>query len=160
MTDPGARPPAGGDPGAERAPAVPPVITFVAHFLFVLAAWTLVIKYLLPLAFAVAEGVPLATHVMWDFWWVVHLWLGWALLRGASYAGALGMVVSVAEIVIVVTKLARFLPDPEWTMWTSHWFVNKLFVLACFCLLLGALVRRRGSPYAGAPMDARSTARG
>jgi hypothetical protein len=29
-----------------------------------------------------------------------------------------------------------FLSAPEWDIWTTNWFINKLFVLACFCLML------------------------
>src|SRR6056297_3674481 len=39
---------------------------FLAHFLFVLAAWTVFIKYLFPLAFAVAEGAPPTRWIYWD----------------------------------------------------------------------------------------------
>jgi hypothetical protein len=116
---------------------------FLAHFLIVLAAWTLTIKFLFPIAFAAAEGSPLLSHVYWDFWWVVHLWLAWALLRWPPYAAALGIAVALAEIAIVVTKLALFLAAPEWTIWTTNWFINKLFVLACFVLLLPWLAARR-----------------
>jgi hypothetical protein len=116
------------------------MIPFLAHFLFVLAAWTLTIKFLFPVAFAAAEGVGLTTYVLWDFWWVVHLWLGRALLRWPPYTFRLAMAVSGAEIAIVVTKLGLFLAAPEWTIWRTNWFINKLFVLACFALLLGYLL--------------------
>lgn len=112
------------------------MIPFFAHFLFLLAAWTLVIKYVMPLSFALAEGAPLSTYIMWDFWWVAHLWLGWALLNWQRYTFALAVIVSVVEIVIVVTKFAMFLPEPEWTIWRTNWFVNKVFVLACFTMML------------------------
>jgi hypothetical protein len=49
--------------------------------------------------------------------------------------------VSVVEIAIVATKLVLFLAAPEWTMWTTNWFINKLFVGACFGLLLVSLAR-------------------
>jgi cysteine desulfurase/selenocysteine lyase len=49
-------------------------------------------------------------------------------------------IVSVAEIVIVVTKFVLFLGDPEWTIWRTNWFINKIFVLGCFILLLGYLL--------------------
>jgi hypothetical protein len=114
---------------------------FLAHFLFVLAAWTLLIKYLFPVVWSVAYGEPLLAHVMWDFWWVAHLWLGWALLRRPSYFEVLAWLVAVAEIVIVVTKFALFLPDPQWTIWRTNWFINKVFVLAAFVLMAGWLVR-------------------
>jgi len=121
---------------------------FLAHFLILLAAWTLTIKFLFPIVFSYFEGSPLLSHVYWDFWWVVHLWLAFALWRWPPYTPALAIGVSVAEIAIILTKFALFLSAPEWTIWTTNWFINKLFVLACFCLLLPwvALYRRRGAP--------------
>jgi hypothetical protein len=119
------------------------VIGFLAHFLIVLAAWTVTIKFLFPIAYAVAYGLPIGTHIYWDFWWVVHLWLAWALLRWRSYSFALAIGVSSVEIAIVVTKLALFLAAPEWTIWTTNWFINKLFVLLVFCLMLPYLMLHR-----------------
>ena len=109
---------------------------FLAHFLILLSAWTLVIKFVFPVSMAVAEGVGIGTYIYWDFWWVAHLWLAYALLRPQSYTFLLAVGVSVVEIIIVVTKFILFLPDPDWTIWTTNWFINKVFVLACFCLLL------------------------
>ena len=125
-------------PVAGRAVEVP-MIRFFAHFLFLLAAWTLVIKFAFPIGYALAEGTPLASHVMWDFWWVIHLGLGWSLLHWGRFTYGLALAVSVIEIVIIVTKFALFLPAPDWTIWTASWFVNKLFVLTCFAWLLGYL---------------------
>ena len=116
---------------------------FLAHFLFVLAAWTVVIKYLFPVAWALAHGLPPATHVYLDLWPVAHAWLGWALLARPGYTYALALVVAVLEIGIVVTKFVLFLDEPQWTIWTTNWFVNKVFVLGCFVLMLGHLVMRR-----------------
>ena len=116
---------------------------FLAHFLFLLAAWTLVIKYLFPIGYAFAHGLAPTTHVYLDFWPVVHVWLGWALLARPRYVHALALTVSLLEIGIVVTKLVLFLDQPQWTIWTANWFVNKLFVLGCFTLLLGHLVVSR-----------------
>ena len=117
---------------------------FLADFLFLLAAWTLVIKYAFPVAYALNEGVPVLTYVMWDLWWVAHIWLGWALISRPRYTFALALVVSVAEIIIVVTKFALFLAEPQWDIWASNWFVNKCFVLACFVLLLGSMIMNPG----------------
>lgn len=117
---------------------------FFAHFLFLLAAWTLVIKYIFPVWYALNYGDPALTYVMWDFWWVAHLWLGWALIRQPAYTWWLGMVVSVVEIVIVVTKFVMFLSAPEWDIWHTNWFVNKVFVLGCFVLMFGWLMAYRG----------------
>ncbi|MCY4451159.1 MAG: hypothetical protein OXC01_04330 [Immundisolibacterales bacterium] len=116
---------------------------FLAHFLFVLAAWTVVIKYLFPVAYAIAHGLPPATHVYLDFWPVAHVWLGWALLARPRFTYLLALAVSLLEIGIVTTKFTLFLLAPEWTIWTTNWFVNKLFVLSCFVLMLAHLLVRR-----------------
>lgn len=123
---------------------------FLAHFLFVLAAWTVVIKYLFPVGYALAEGIAPATYVYLDFWPVVHVWLGWALLARPRYTHALALAVALLEIVIVVTKFVLFLDEPRWTIWTTNWFVNKIFVLGCFSLMLGHLLAR-GREYAPRP---------
>ena len=115
------------------------MIRFIAHFLFILAAWTVVIKYLFPIGYAISAGSPPFTYVFLDFWPVVHVWVGWSLLHWNRWTFPLALVVSVAEIVIVVTKFVFFLSDPEWTIWRTNWFINKIFVLAVFVLLLGYL---------------------
>jgi len=117
------------------------MVTFLAHFLFILAGWTLLIKYVLPFIFAANEALPLTHYVMWDFWWVAHIALGWSLLNWRRHTYAFAMVVSVVEIIIVVTKFVYFLSAPEWTIWTMNWFVNKVFVLVCFVLMLGYFLR-------------------
>jgi len=114
--------------------------TFLAHFLFILAAWTVVIKYLFPIGYSLAHGEPIFAHVFVDFWPVVHVWVGWSLLHWNRYTFALAAAASVAEIVIVVTKFALFLADPQWNIFSTNWFINKIFVLACFVLLLGYLM--------------------
>lgn len=120
------------------------MIAFLAHFLIVLAAWTVTIKFLFPIAYALGHGEPIGTYIYWDFWWVVHLWLAWALLRWRPYTYALAVAVAAIEIAFILTKLALFLAAPEWTIWTTNWFINKLFVLACFALIMANfLVCRR-----------------
>jgi hypothetical protein len=116
---------------------------FFAHFLCFLAAWTLVIKYAFPIAYALKEGVALTTYVYWDLWWIAHLWLAWALVRQPPYTYWFALLVSMVEIVIIVTKFVIFLSAPEWTIWRTNWFINKIFVLACFVLLLGHLLLQR-----------------
>lgn len=119
------------------------MIAFFAHFLFILAAWTLSIKYLFPVAYALNEGVPIGTYILWDFWWVIHIWLGWSLLHWRRYTYYFAAIVCVVEIAIVVTKFVVFLSAPQWTIWRTNWFINKVFVLACFVMLLNYLVARR-----------------
>lgn len=115
------------------------MLSFLGHFLFVLAAWTLIIKFVFPVAFAAAQGIALTAYVYWDFWWIIHIWLGWALLEQPAYTRRLALVTSVVEIGIITVKLTLFLRAPEWNIWQTNWFINKLFVLACFVMLLGVL---------------------
>lgn len=126
-----------------------------------LAAWTVTIKFAFPIAYALGEGVAIGTYIYWDFWWVVHLWLAFALLRWQPYTYALALAVSAVEIAIIVTKFVLFLSDPTWTIWTTNWFINKLFVLACFCLMLPYFVvsgRTAREPTDGALRSERSGA--
>lgn len=109
---------------------------FFAHFLFILAAWTIVIKYLFPIAYAIDENVSWATYVYLDFWPLVHVALGWALIRWPRHTFEFAVGVSVAEIVIVLSKFVFFLASPVWTIWRTNWFINKIFVLGCFVWLL------------------------
>ncbi len=116
---------------------------FLAHWLIFLAAWTLVIKFIFPVWYDVAYGQPLGTHIYWDFWWVAHLWLAYALLSWQRYSYGLALGVSVVEIAIILVKFALFLPAPDWSIWQTNWFINKLFVLACFMVMLGYLLVAR-----------------
>ena len=116
------------------------MIPFLAHFLILLAAWTVTIKFVFPVSYALWTGVPVASYIYWDFWWVVHLWLAWSLLRWRAYTYLAAIGVSAAEIAIILTKLVLFFMEPEWTIWTTNWFINKLFVLLCFCLMLPYLL--------------------
>jgi len=118
-----------------------PILTFLAYFLYILAAWTVVIKYLFPIAYALAEGRPAGTYVYPDLWPLVHVWVAWSLLHWNRWTFSLALVVSIAEIAIIVTKFALFLSAPEWTIWRTNWFINKIFVLACFAWLFVYLAR-------------------
>ena len=71
---------------------------------------------------------------------------GRSLLRWPPWTLPLAIGVSVVEIAIIVTKFVLFLSAPEWTIWRANWFINKIFVLACFGLMLGWLARRGVQP--------------
>lgn len=103
------------------------------------------IKYIFPIAHAATYGLPLTSHVAWDLWPVAHVWLAWVLLRWKPYTAWLAIAMSAVEIVIIVTLFYRFLssPEPEWTIWRTNWFINKVFVLSCFILILGTFVLPR-----------------
>ncbi|HYG65208.1 MAG TPA: hypothetical protein VEL74_21690 [Thermoanaerobaculia bacterium] len=121
-------------------------ITFCVLGLVVMATWTLVVKFLVPLLWYIAERsagrfvgeLP----VMWDFWWVAHLVLAWLLWRRHRWAWAFGLLVAVIEIAIVITKFAFYLRQPDLGFWRLLWFTNKVYVLAFFVLFVALLARR------------------
>ena len=117
-------------------------ITFLAHLLFVLAAWSVFIKYVFPITFALFTGEAWNTYIFWDLWPVAHVWLGWALLTQPWYTRWLAAGMSVIEIVIILTLFTLFLAEPDWTIWRTNWFVNKVFVLSAFALILATVVVR------------------
>ena len=119
---------------------------FFAHFLFILAAWTLVIKYILPVILATVADQSITTYIYWDLWWVVHIWLGCALIFEFRYLRSAALLISIIEIGIIAIKFTNFLSEPQWTPASMNWFVNKIFVLACFVLLL-IHVLLRGETY-------------
>jgi len=110
--------------------------------LYALAGYTLVTKFLMPVVYALGNREPLGRYVMWDFWWVAHLGLGFGLARRRAWAWSAGLAVALLEIGIVATKYALFLRAPDWDFWHTSWFVNKLFVLGLFALLLIHLLQR------------------
>lgn len=118
------------------------VEALLAGFLFVLAGWSVFIKYVFPMAWAAAHGEPLTEYVYWDAWPVAHAILGWALLAQPAGTRALALAMAVVEIAIVVASFTLFLDDPDWSIWRTNWFVNKVFVLLCFVLVLIAALAR------------------
>ena len=117
-------------------------VSFLANLLFILAAWTLFIKYLFPIGFSLAYGEPLTKYIYWDLWPIAHIWLGWALLTRPNYTRMLAIGMSIIEIAIICTLFAWFLAEPDWSIWRTNWFVNKAFVLSCFALILGTALYR------------------
>ena len=112
--------------------------------LVVLATWTVVIKFLVPVLWATAawfEGSPgVRAPIMWDFWWVMHLGLAWMIGTRSRWTVPSGLTIAAAEVAIVVVKLALFLRAPEFSFWRLLWLTNKLFVLALFVVILVLLV--------------------
>lgn len=119
--------------------------------LVVMISWTLVVKYLVPLLYALslalagesAGDTPLAltgAGVMWDFWPLTHLALAIGLWRRASWVWLYGVGLALAESAVVGMKFFYFLRAPEWTFWKLLWFTNKVYVLLFFLCLLYVLL--------------------
>lgn len=113
--------------------------------LVVMATWTVIVKFLVPVLFALAEryaGRPVASApVMWDFWWVAHLWLAWLLMHRHPLSRPAGMGIAVAECLIVAVKLVFYLRQPDLSLWGLLWLTNKVYVLVFFLFLSVYLTR-------------------
>ncbi len=135
-------------------------ITFSVFGLVVMATWTLVIKFLAPVLYSVAESAagraPSGVPVMWDFWWAAHLALAWMLWTRHPSARVAGLCVAAVEILIVTVKLAAYLGHPDTSFWRLLWFTNKVYVLAFFVFLLVLLLRRQRWPEAIASQETRA----
>ena len=52
-------------------------------FLYFFAGYTLTIKYILPVSWALIQRVSLTTYIyFWDAWWIAHLLVGYGLAAG------------------------------------------------------------------------------
>lgn len=134
-------------------------VTFLAHLFLVLVAWTIFIKYLFPIGFALAANEAWTSYIYWDLWPVAHLWLAWALLAQPPYTRLLAASMAVVEIVIIATLFIGFLSDPEWSIWRTNWFVNKVFVLIAVVLVLGTVLFRPHSLVSNSQSPARESGR-
>ena len=57
----------------------------LAAWLILMAAWTVFIKFLFPIVYAVNYGHDFLNYIMWDFWWVAHIWLAYSFLNISRY---------------------------------------------------------------------------
>ena len=113
--------------------------------LVVMVTWTLIVKFLAPVLFYVAErqaGRPIAgPPVLWDFWWVAHLGIAWLLWHRLPLALLAGRGIAAAEVLIALGKLALYAGQPDLSFWGLLWLTNELYVLGFFLFLIVYLSR-------------------
>lgn len=113
--------------------------------LVVMVTWTLIVKFLAPVLFYVAErqaGRPIAgPPVLWDFWWVAHLGLAWLLWNRLPLALIAGRGLAAAEVLIALGRLAFYLRAPDLSFWGLLWLTNELYILGFFVFLVIYLSR-------------------
>ena len=129
----------------EKFQRKPDAVELCVFGLLVMTTWTLVIKFLAPLLWAYAEhrvgNTEAPVPIMWDFWWVAHLALAHLLWFRHRYAWGFALIVTVAEILVVVVKFVAYFQDPDLTFWRLLWFTNKVYVLFFFVVMLVLLFR-------------------
>lgn len=124
--------------------APPRWVTATVVAIVVMMAWTVVVKYLVPLLWFWSERFagrePAAVPVMWDFWPLAHLLLAVGLWRRARWLWVYAVAVSVVESAIVISKFAVYLGAPRLDLFGLLWFTNKVYVLAFFLCFLAVLL--------------------
>lgn len=106
------------------------------RLLYFFAAYTVLIKYLLPVAWALKNGEPPASYIyFWDAWWIAHLAVGAGLAGMKKGIWGWAFLLTAVEIIIIVVKFAFYLGEPALTFWHLNWFINKSLLLAYFTVL-------------------------
>ncbi len=113
------------------------------RWLYFFAAYTLLIKYILPISWAALRHEPLTTYIFfWDLWWLFHLIVGFHLIRRKKKTWFFAVFLAIAEILIISTKFFFYFHQPNLDFWHVNWFVNKTALLIYFIVLFIWLCRK------------------
>ena len=115
----------------------------ISSWLIFIAAWTILIKFIFPVLYALNYGENITKYIMWDFWWVAHLWLAYSFLNISRNTYFIGLLICVFELIIIIYKLYVFFIFPQWTIWETNWMINKIFVLILFIFITKILISNK-----------------
>ena len=119
------------------------IFIFISGWLFLLALWTIFIKFIFPILYSLTYEDNLTKLILWDFWWVAHIILAISFLNPSKFTYFFGVLISITEIIIVIIKLFFFFDNPNWNIWDTNWMINKVFVLLIFNIILFTLLLKR-----------------
>ena len=102
--------------------------------------YVLNIKFIFPIIYSINYNESVFSFIMWDFWWIAHIWLGYSLLNISSYTFYGGVIISIFELFIILIKLYWFFLSPEWSIWNTNWMINKIMVLILFVFIIITLI--------------------
>ncbi len=108
-----------------------------------IALWTVFIKFGFPIMYALNYGESFTRFVMWDFWWVAHLWLAWSFLNISHKTYYIGLLICFLELIIILYKLYNFFESPNWSIWDTSWMINKIFVLGLFLFITLIILKNK-----------------
>lgn len=115
----------------------------ISSWLIFIAAWTILIKFIFPVLYALNYGENITKYIMWDFWWVAHLWLAYSFLNISRNTYFIGLIICIFELIIIIYKLYIFFIFPQWTIWETNWMINKIFVLILFIFITKILISNK-----------------
>jgi len=115
----------------------------LGRLLYFFAFYTLTIKYFIPIGWAIHLSEPLTTYIFfWDAWWIAHIAVGYGLIHLRKGTWQWAMLLTLAEIIIIVSKFVLYYFNPNLDFWHWMWFVNKCFLLLYFLFLFIRLLRK------------------
>ena len=115
----------------------------ISSWLIFIAAWTILIKFIFPVLYALNYGENITKYIMWDFWWIAHLWLANSFLNLSKKTYYIGMLICISELIIIIYKLIAFFISPQWTIWETNWMINKIIVLILFIIITVILLKNK-----------------
>jgi len=110
-----------------------PVI--ISSWLVLIVLWTLLIKFIFPVTYALYYEENFTKYIMWDFWWIAHLWLANSFLNLSKNTYYVGLLICISELIIIIYKLGFFFISPQWNIWDTNWMINKIIVLFLFIFI-------------------------
>ncbi|MBT3938778.1 MAG: hypothetical protein HOF44_03610 [Pelagibacterales bacterium] len=110
-----------------------PVI--ISSWLVLIVLWTLLIKFIFPVTYALYYEENFTKYIMWDFWWIAHLWLANSFLNLSKNTYYVGLLICIFELIIIIYKLGVFFISPQWNIWDTNWMINKIIVLFLFIFI-------------------------
>ena len=118
-----------------------PVI--ISSWLVLIVLWTLLIKFIFPVTYALYYEENFTKYIMWDFWWIAHLWLANSFLNLSKNTYYVGLLICISELIIIIYKLGVFFISPQWNIWDTNWMLNKIIVLFLFILITVILFKNK-----------------
>tara|TARA_B110000116_G_C16489024_1_gene426041 strand:- start:24 stop:455 length:432 start_codon:yes stop_codon:yes gene_type:complete len=118
-----------------------PVI--ISSWLVLIVLWTLLIKFIFPVTYALYYEENFTKYIMWDFWWIAHLWLANSFLNLSKNTYYVGLLICISELIIIIYKLGVFFISPQWNIWETNWMINKIIVLFLFIFITVILLTNK-----------------
>ena len=115
----------------------------ISSWLVLIVLWTLLIKFIFPIFYALYYEENCTKYIMWDFWWIAHLWLANSFLNLSKKTYYIGMLICISELIIIIYKLIAFFISPQWTIWETNWMINKIIVLILFIIITVILLKNK-----------------
>ena len=114
---------------------------YFAYGLIFLISWTVGLKYMAPILWAIKQKTNLAHWIVWDAWPLAHLAVVYLFLKGRKAGWLFALAVAVAELFIIFWKLRVYFISPNPDFWRVQWAINKTVLLAYFLLMLFWLLK-------------------